>query len=156
MIFSVLAWAQAVETNGADNAGAKPAAPAMALDVFRNSRRVTERFRLCPPDVIVDLLAGAVGDFVDSTPEGWRPIPGTGVGGPPDWSDGDYPFGVRIMDMRNLRDNWQNCHTACETSILFAGSKYLWRPIPRSHRRACISRRSNARESSSRARMPLR
>src|ERR1043166_3905750 len=81
MIFSVLAWAQAVETNGADNAGAKPAAPAMALDVFRNSRRVTERFRLCPPDVIVDLLAGAFGDFVDSTPEGWRPIPGTGVGG---------------------------------------------------------------------------
>src|SRR5215813_10341267 len=69
MIFSVLAWPQAVETNGADNAGARPAAPAMTLDVLRKSRRVTERFRLCPPDVIVDLLAGAVGGFVDSTPE---------------------------------------------------------------------------------------
>src|SRR5215831_7688445 len=61
MIFSVLAWASAGETNGADSAGARPAAPAMAPDVFRKVRRVTERVRLCPPDVIAFLLFAGVG-----------------------------------------------------------------------------------------------
>src|SRR5215831_16182145 len=124
MIFRVLAWASAVETNGVDSAGARPAAAAMTPDVFRKARRVTERFRLCPPDVIAFLLfAGAGGDFVDSTPEVEL---ATGSGHPVGAGSfahahaelrrrtrrtGHYLFGSCIMDMRDPRDNRQNCHT---------------------------------------------
>jgi hypothetical protein len=54
MIFSVLVSASAVDTNGAAMAGARPAAPAMALVVFRKSRR--DQFCLFPPDPIAQLL----------------------------------------------------------------------------------------------------
>src|SRR5947209_8360121 len=55
-IFSVLVWASAVDTNGAESAGARPAAPAMALVVLRKSRRVTDEFCLFPPYPIAQLL----------------------------------------------------------------------------------------------------
>src|SRR5262249_31896230 len=54
--FNVLVWAKAVDTNGAESAGARPAAPAATPDVLRKSRRVTERFCLFPPDPIAHLL----------------------------------------------------------------------------------------------------
>src|SRR5262245_8578243 len=55
MTFNVLVWARAVETNGAESAGAKAAAPAMALVVFRKCRRVTDPC-LFPPYPIAQLL----------------------------------------------------------------------------------------------------
>src|SRR5215813_4196781 len=55
MTFNVLVAARAVDTNGAESAGAKPAAPAMALVVFRKCRRVTDPC-LFPPYPIAQLL----------------------------------------------------------------------------------------------------
>src|SRR5580704_6425311 len=65
MIFSVLVSASAVDTNGAAMAGARPAAPAMALVVFRKSRR--DQFCLFPPDPIAQLLF----DRVDVGGDAW-------------------------------------------------------------------------------------
>src|SRR6516164_1940315 len=56
MIFSVLVWARALDTNGAETAGASPATPATALVFFRKSRRVTEQFCLFPPDPMFSSL----------------------------------------------------------------------------------------------------
>src|SRR5262245_19072555 len=55
MTFEVSVCAREVETNGAESAGAKPAAPAMALVVFRKCRRVTDPC-LFPPYPIALLL----------------------------------------------------------------------------------------------------
>src|ERR1700745_3388900 len=54
MIFSVLVCASAVDTNGAATAGARPAAPAIALVVLRKSRR--DQPRLFPPNPIAGSL----------------------------------------------------------------------------------------------------
>jgi hypothetical protein len=54
-----LVAARAVDTNGAESAGAKPAAPAMALVVFRKCRRVTDPC-LFPPYPIAQLLFAMV------------------------------------------------------------------------------------------------
>src|ERR1043166_3875228 len=53
MILSVLVCARAVDTNGAAAAGARPAAPAIALVVLRKSRR--DQPRLFPPNPIAGL-----------------------------------------------------------------------------------------------------
>src|SRR5262249_1165279 len=59
MTVNVLVGARGVETNGAESAGAKPAAPAMALVVFRKCRRVTDPC-LFPPYPIAQLLFAMV------------------------------------------------------------------------------------------------
>src|ERR1700726_2514305 len=56
MIFSVLACASAVATNGADIAGARPAAPAAAPARFRKPRRVMLELNFFPSDRIGCLL----------------------------------------------------------------------------------------------------
>src|SRR5580704_7040124 len=56
MIFSVLACASAGATNGADIAGARPAAPAAAPARFRKPRRVMLELNFFPSDRIGCLL----------------------------------------------------------------------------------------------------
>src|SRR5437879_1113767 len=58
MILSVLVCASAVDTNGAATAGARPAAPAIALVVLRKSRR--DQPRLFPPIPIASSLVDDV------------------------------------------------------------------------------------------------
>src|SRR6266542_548223 len=55
-ILSVLAWASASAMNGAEIAGARPAAPAAAPARFRKPRRVMVELNLFPPDGIGRLL----------------------------------------------------------------------------------------------------
>src|SRR5262245_36227762 len=54
-IFSVLVSARAVETNGAETAGAKPAAPAASPTVFKKSRLVVARPGLFPLEAMSHL-----------------------------------------------------------------------------------------------------
>src|SRR5216684_3273968 len=55
-ILSVLVWASASAMNGAEIAGARPAAPAAAPARFRKPRRVMVELNLFPPDGIGRLL----------------------------------------------------------------------------------------------------
>src|ERR1043165_5599546 len=67
---SVLAWASAGDTNGADIAGPRPAAPAIALLVFRKLRRVT-RLLSRPFDAIAQFLLGCLTTFVAGCADGF-------------------------------------------------------------------------------------
>src|SRR5438876_3164137 len=82
-ILSVLVWASALATNGAEIAGARPAAPAAAPARCRKPRRVMVELNVFPPDRIGCFLRSVLKNRSLTAPrfEPRRPVPPGGDDG---------------------------------------------------------------------------